>query len=48
MTFSPQLEAKFAKMLGSYPPGRKRSALVPMLLFAQDEVGAVTQRVEWP
>ena len=45
MTFSPQLEAKFAKMLGSYPPGRKRSALVPMLLFAQDEVGAVTQEV---
>ena len=45
MTFSPQLEAKFAKLLSSYPPGRHRSAMVPMLLFAQDEVGAVTQDV---
>jgi len=42
MTFSPQLEAKFAKMLESYPTGRTRSAVVPMLMFAQDEVGAVT------
>ena len=45
MTFSPQLEAKFDKLLNSYPPGRKRSALIPMLLFAQDEVGAVTPEV---
>src|SRR5229473_2100772 len=45
MTFSSQLEAKFAKLLTTYPPGRKRSALVPMLLFAQDEVGAVTTDV---
>jgi NADH-quinone oxidoreductase subunit E len=42
MTFSPQLEARFEKLLRSYPPGRQRSALVPMLLYAQDEVGAVT------
>jgi len=45
LTFSPQLEAKFAKLLTSYPPGRQRSAMVPMLLFAQDEVGAITQEV---
>jgi len=45
MRFSPQLEAKFARLLTSYPPGRQRSAMVPMLLFAQDEVGAVTQEV---
>jgi NADH-quinone oxidoreductase subunit E len=45
MTFSPQLEAKFAKLVTNYPPGRQRSALVPMLLFAQDEVGAVTHEV---
>jgi NADH-quinone oxidoreductase subunit E len=45
MTFSPQLEAKIAKLLTSYPPGRQRSALVPMLLFVQDEVGALTQEV---
>src|SRR6202171_6851162 len=45
MTFSPQLETKFAKLLTIYPPGRKRSALIPMLLYAQDEVGAVTPEV---
>lgn len=45
MTFSPQLEAKIAKLLASYPPGRQRGALVPMLLFTQDEVGAVTEEV---
>jgi NADH-quinone oxidoreductase subunit E len=45
VTFSPRLEAKFAKLLTQYPPGRQRGALVPMLLFAQDEVGAVTQEV---
>jgi NADH-quinone oxidoreductase subunit E len=42
MTFSPQLEARFAKMLIAYPEGCKRSAVVPMLIYAQDEVGAVT------
>src|SRR5690348_3280894 len=45
MTFSPQLEARFAKLLTSYPAGRQRSAMVPMLLYAQDEVGAVTPQV---
>ena len=42
MTFSPELEARFDKLLKSYPPGRERSAVVPMLMYAQDEVGAVT------
>jgi len=42
MTFSPQLEERFAKMLQSYPEGKKRSAVVPMLIYAQDEIGAVT------
>jgi NADH-quinone oxidoreductase subunit E len=45
MTFSPQLEAKIAKLLSSYPTGRQRGALVPMLLFTQDEVGAITDEV---
>jgi NADH-quinone oxidoreductase subunit E len=45
MTFSPQLEAKIAKLLTSYPPGRQRGSLVPMLLFTQDEVGAITEEV---
>ena len=45
MTFSSELEAKFTRLLSSYPPGRQRSALIPMLLFAQDEIGAVTSEV---
>ena len=45
MTFSTELEAKFAKMLESYPPGRTRSAVVPMLLYAQDEVGHISKEL---
>jgi NADH-quinone oxidoreductase subunit E len=45
MTFSPELEARFAKMLESYPPGRTRSAVVPMLLYAQDEVGHISNEL---
>jgi len=45
MTFSPELEAKFARLLTIYPPGRQRSAMIPMLLFAQDEIGAVTDEL---
>ena len=45
MTFSAELEAKFAKMLTIYPAGRQRSALIPMLMYAQDEVGAITPEV---
>jgi NADH-quinone oxidoreductase subunit E len=45
MTFSPDLEAKFAKLLESYPAGRTRSAVIPMLLFAQDEVGHISNEL---
>ncbi len=45
MTFSPELEARFSKLLTCYPPGRQRSAVVPMLLYAQDEIGSVTQEL---
>ena len=45
MTFSPDLEAKFAKLLETYPPGRTRSAVIPMLLFAQDEVGHISNEL---
>lgn len=45
MTFSPELEKRFEKLLTSYPPGRQRSAVVPMLLYAQDEVGYVSQEL---
>jgi NADH-quinone oxidoreductase subunit E len=43
MTFSPALEERFAKLLTSYPLGRQRSAIVPMLLYAQDELGSVSR-----
>ena len=38
--FSPELAARFDKLATLYP--LKRSALVPMLLYAQDEVGYVS------
>jgi NADH:ubiquinone oxidoreductase subunit E len=42
MTFSPELEARFEKFLAKYPADRKRSAMIPMLIYAQDEVGSIT------
>jgi NADH-quinone oxidoreductase subunit E len=45
MTFSPALEERFAKLLTIYPKGRQRSAVVPMLLYAQDEVGHVSREL---
>ena len=45
MTFSPQLEARFEKILNSYPPGRQRSAMIPMLLYGQDEIGYVSDEL---
>jgi len=43
MNFSDQLEKGFADLVTHYPI--KRSALVPMLLYAQDEVGCVSDEV---
>jgi NADH-quinone oxidoreductase subunit E len=40
MRFSEQLEQRFTEMWTHYPT--KRSVLVPMLLYIQDEVGALT------
>jgi NADH-quinone oxidoreductase subunit E len=40
MRFSDQLEQRFATMVTHYPT--KRSVLVPMLLYIQDEIGALT------
>ena len=45
MTFSPELEARFSKLLTSYPPGRQRAAMIPMLLYGQDEVGHVSDEL---
>jgi len=42
MTFSPELEARFADLMTHYPQGRQRGALIPMLMYAQDEIGAIT------
>ena len=39
--FSPELAARFDKLVTLYPV--KRSALVPMLLYAQDEIGYVSE-----
>jgi NADH-quinone oxidoreductase subunit E len=43
MKFSDQFEARFAEMLTHYPT--KRSVLVPTLLYAQDEVGFLSDEV---
>ena len=43
MTFSPQLEERFAKMLDALSGGPASArAVVPMLIYAQDETGAIT------
>jgi NADH-quinone oxidoreductase subunit E len=45
MNLSPQLEQKFQQLLSNYPEGRQRSAMIPMLIYAQDEIGSVTQEL---
>ncbi len=43
MRFSDEFEARYAEMLTHYPT--KRSALVPTLLYAQDEIGYLSDEV---
>ena len=43
MKFSDEFEVRFAEMVPHYPT--KRSALVPTLLYAQDEVGYLSDQV---
>jgi NADH-quinone oxidoreductase subunit F len=43
MELSPTLSAKFEKLQSSYPV--KRSALIPMLMYAQDEYGCVSDEM---
>jgi NADH-quinone oxidoreductase subunit E len=43
MRFSDEFEARFAEMITHYPT--KRSALVPTLLYAQDETGFLSDEV---
>jgi NADH-quinone oxidoreductase subunit E len=41
--FSPRLAARFDALVAKYP--LRRSALVPMLLYAQDEIGYISDAV---
>jgi len=43
MKFSDEFEQRFSEMIGHYPT--KRSVLVPTLLYAQDEVGSLSDEV---
>ena len=43
MKFSEEFETRFAEMLTHYPT--RRSVLVPTLLYAQDEVGSLSDEV---
>ena len=43
MKFSEEFESRFAEMVAHYPT--KRSALVPTLLYAQDETGYLSDEV---
>ncbi len=45
LNFSPALEAKLQELWARYPAGRKRSAVIPMLMYAQDELGLVSQEL---
>jgi NADH-quinone oxidoreductase subunit E len=41
--FSPELAARFDRLVTLYP--LRRSALIPMLLYAQDEIGYISEAV---
>ena len=43
MQLPPALEAKFTELLGRYPI--KRSALIPMMLYAQDQFGFLSDEM---
>ena len=43
MRYSAELEQRFQKLVSQYP--WKRSALIPLLLYAQDEVGYLSDEV---
>jgi NADH-quinone oxidoreductase subunit F len=45
MQLPAQLEHKFAELIKRYPPERKRSALIPMALYAQDIFGYVNDEM---
>jgi len=45
MTLSPTLEQKFESLLSNYPEDKKRSAMIPMLIYGQDEIGFVSSEL---
>ncbi len=45
MNFSPAVEARLAKLVQNYPPGRIKGALIPMLMYIQDETGHISKEV---
>lgn len=45
MTFSPAVEARLAKLVQNYPQGRLKGALIPMLMYVQDDTGAISREV---
>lgn len=45
MTFSPAVEARLAKLVQNYPPGRLKGALIPMLMYIQDQTGHISKEV---
>ena len=45
MIFSPAVEARLAKLVQNYPPGRLKGALIPMLMYIQDQTGHISKEV---
>ena len=45
LPLSEATQARWQKILDAYPEGRKRSAVIPMLIYAQDETGIITREL---
>jgi NADH-quinone oxidoreductase subunit E len=45
MKFSPQLEERLSTLVQNYPPGRLKGAVIPMLMYTQDEVGFISKEL---
>jgi len=45
MQLPPQLETRYQQLLKRYPADRRRSALIPMALYGQDEFGYVSEEL---
>ncbi|HYP15403.1 MAG TPA: NAD(P)H-dependent oxidoreductase subunit E [Bryobacteraceae bacterium] len=39
------MEQRIEKIIRSYPPGRQPSALIPLVIYCQDEVGSITEEL---